>query len=491
VNAALARIDEAPAPTDGQRRDVFLEAYSYQAIAPKMTDALTRALTRPKPLPEGTLEFRSEIRRQLESRDSVTASDTPTGLDIVVFWKQNDTGLYGRRSDMLIKYLAMRPDVARVAVFDMPINIEALRNKAEAPRSSHDRDVFRETLLKRWGLRDSAKVSYHTFVYATSHKDKELQRWPWPGKGDYLEYVEQSLAELGIDPAEAVFWFYPKNDDIPRLHRRFQPRYTVVDVVDDHRSWPGVTEPEKAALTEHYREVLGLADLALANCETVADSMRAFDDAIMLAPNACETDMPQRPRSAEFKRFDDETRPKLGYVGNLEAKVDIDLLRTVAEADPTWQIYLIGSTHANAQILELDAYDNVHFVGVLPYEEARGWIAAFDVALIPHRDTEQTRSMNPLKLYVYCALGVPVVSTRVANLGALAEHIRIADDTSAFIHAIRDALAQGKPPIPSDLRHTLEANAWPKRVDHIIRRIHSDITALHADHRSAPRTGAA
>ena len=39
-----------------------------------------------------------------------------------------------------------------------------------------------------------------------------------------------------------------------------------------------------------------------------------------------------------------------------------------------------------------------------------GVVAHFDVALIPHVDNEMTRAMNPLKAFVYCAAGTPVVS---------------------------------------------------------------------------------
>ena len=61
-----------------------------------------------------------------------------------------------------------------------------------------------------------------------------------------------------------------------------------------------------------------------------------------------------------------------------------------------------------------------------PHDEARRLIEHFDVAIIPHLDDDMTRAMNPLKAFVYAGVGVPVVSTPIANLGDLGSVITIA-----------------------------------------------------------------
>ena len=103
----------------------------------------------------------------------------------------------------------------------------------------------------------------------------------------------------------------------------------------------------------------------------------------------------------------------------------------------------VGSAHLDQSILRLDRHPNVHFVGVKPYDEAQRFVEHFDVALIPHLDNEMTRSMNPLKAFVYCAAGVPVVSTPIANLDELADLITVAEGPDGFIDAIEEALTTG------------------------------------------------
>ena len=66
--------------------------------------------------------------------------------DLVMFWKQNDTGLYGRRQDMFLKYLARsdrvgsdralrQPDDARHAVQDRIATRQLERRPGPARRA--------------------------------------------------------------------------------------------------------------------------------------------------------------------------------------------------------------------------------------------------------------------------------------------------------------------------------------------------------------------
>ena len=89
-------------------------------------------------------------------------------LDIVFFWKQNDSGIYGRRQDMFVKYLARDPRVSRIFHFDAPVglfrSIGSLSRAAPARQWSHARLVSRQTLRRRLGLANRGKVKCDTFI---------------------------------------------------------------------------------------------------------------------------------------------------------------------------------------------------------------------------------------------------------------------------------------------------------------------------------------
>jgi hypothetical protein len=76
-----------------------------------------------------------------------------------------------------------------------------------------------------------------------------------------------------------------------------------------------------------------------------------------------------------------------------------------------------------------------------------------------------TRSMNPLKAYVYVTVGVPIVATPVANLDDLAEFITIAATPAQFVTAVDAALQSGRR-APTD--EALRALSWPERIDQVL-----------------------
>src|SRR3546814_13959903 len=109
---------------------------------------------------------------------------------------------------------------------------------------------------------------------------------------------------------------------MPCLLDRFHPALVVVDVVDDHRAWPGVSEEEEQNLTRNYRDLLSLADIAMANCEPVQQAMHGFCPGIRLVPNGCDSDPPNAsPVSCtSFEALQDTTWKTNGYAGNHETQ---------------------------------------------------------------------------------------------------------------------------------------------------------------------------
>jgi hypothetical protein len=266
---------------------------------------------------------------------------------------------------------------------------------------------------------------------------------------------------------------YPTNTLFPEVVDALQPDVVVADVVDDNRTWYAPDTAMHDQVERNYEEVLARSDVVLANCEPVAESMRAFAPRVEVIANACElpdgTIAPGRPAALRGL-----SGPIIGYAGNLSDRIDIDLLRTLARARRDWTFVLLGSAHRDRAALDLDAEPNVHFLGTKRYEDAQAIIRHFDVALIPHLDNQMTRSMNPLKAFVYCSLGVPIVSTPVANLDELAEFLTIAEGADEFIQAIEGALRTGR---RAPDRDALLPHSWDVRIQRVLELVDEVVSA--------------
>lgn len=461
IKALLAMPDDERERRAQAARRWFLERASYRAILGDLSATVERALATPKPLPGAAHRFLEEQEDRF--RTAAAGPQTRSGIDIVMFWKQNDVGLYGRRFEMIVEYLRGRPEIGRIAVFEPPVPDHVLDDGDEAPPPTDQQGLLAHSrLLRRWRLMDRENVSYHA-----GPADK-------PAAGGrrmaFEDYVAAELEMLGLAPRRAVFWHYPYFEHSLAVNAKLRPRLKLVDVVDDQRTWENVTIERRDLLDRHYREVLGDADIVVANCEQVARSMASMAREILVVPNGCDTrSPPPAPRDFRFRQFSELPRPVVGVVGNLEPKTDSALLHKLATERPTYQLALIGSTHAaEPELLRLAELPNVTFFGVVTYPEVRAWVSALDVALVPHRNTEQTRAMHPLKVLVYAAESVPVVATDIENLGDFAPFMRVAASQDDFLAAVDDVV-EGRFRVAKErLRAAARRNSWERRVDQIM-----------------------
>lgn len=111
----------------------------------------------------------------------------------------------------------------------------------------------------------------------------------------------------------------------------------------------------------------------------------------------------------------DLPRPVFGYSGFINVRIDTSLLVDLARAAPVASVVVAGPVGAG-EAAALAGVSNLHLLGPQPAERVPRLIDAFDVALIPYRDTAFNRNSNPVKFYEYLALGKPVVTTDIPTL---------------------------------------------------------------------------
>ena len=473
-DAIVAALNKPVTPeSQAAVRERFLRGYSYLSAGESLRKIIGEAVAQ-KPseaaVGSGTRLVAAQYRALGCEPPQPSKTLPEQGRDIVMFWKQNDSALYGRRNDMVARYLASRDDVRRVIVFDAPISRNKLIELRDRGRSGdQDRLIYTRTIEKQMGLRDEGKIARRVLVYQPRHvrnvKSNALQ-------DQVVNHVRATLEQEGVDPSQAVFWLYPRNPFLETLVDTFKPARVVTDIVDDHRAWPNVSEDQRRELDQHYTRVLGFADFAMANCEPVRASMAKIRPDIRLIPNGC--DMPSTdttPSSSAFQRVTEWPGKVIGFTGNLEAKIDDELIKRLSRELPDALIVLVGSTHANPSVRELAELPNVLMPGVAPYEELGAWVSRFDVAIIPHRRMALTESMNPLKQYVYLSHGVPVVATNISGLEDV-PGITVASDQESFVIAVRAALEAPRAAVAT--QDFIREHSWDARLSGFVDEILTD-----------------
>ncbi len=482
LRGALAGTDEAVAQA---RHDFFRRELSTEVNALRAREAIEAARARNAPLADDVARLFAHIDASMPGSLPPDCADAAKGafhtgprvgalttldegVNLVFFWKQNDSALYGRRQDMLLAQFASLPQVRRILHIDAPISADALGGLAStAPPSSQGRLVAANTLARFLGTADDERVARRAFVY----RGKETQllgRELMPAEA-FPNAVEAWLKELDMT-SNVLAWVCPVVRGFPEVQKRLGFSFVAADVIDDQRQWP-MQPAWRLQLEKNYRQTFAETDAAFANCAPVAEWLSKEGLQPLVVPNGMDVraDADGWEVPAALKAL---PRPIVGYCGSLSHRIDWDLIEAVSAARPGWSIVLIGEPAKDERYRQVVTRANVHALGVLPYESALRHVAAFDAAMIPHMDSALSEHMNPLKLYVYRGLGVPVVSAAIANLDDLADDIRIAASPEAFVAKLEEALADRRARgrvYPSAA--VMRACSWQSRAERIWRRL--------------------
>ena len=413
--------------------EYFEQAQLLNSTAPGLASRLKRA----KWHVDQAARQRWPVQGRIAQGTAPPLRDIEQPINVVFFWRQNDTGIYGRRQDMILKYLGQRPEIGKILHFDAPVMLDKLNSLVIDNGSSEARLTVSNTIQRFLGLQDQSGISRRVFVHGKV--GDSLLGKPLMTLGEYPKFVETCLGEAGIVD-NVVAWVCPFIPDFPAVQNRLGFSFIVTDIIDDQRYWyPNSVKPQD--IEENYRYFFERADITFTNCETVADWAARQTRRVALIPNGCELYSSLRHRSKPDS-FKDIKGPIVGYAGNLADLVDIPLLEHLVRNLPEVTFIFVGLVHDEDAFHIIKQEANVRFLGLIPYEEVTRYLGFCDAAILPHRICPMTDRMNPLKLYVYRALGLPVVATRVANTDDLGEYITVADGYDDFTEKLINILSQ-------------------------------------------------
>ena len=239
---------------------------------------------------------------------------------------------------------------------------------------------------------------------------------------------------------EYLLWYYtPMALDFTR---DLKPVAVVYDCMDELSAFAGAPP----AMRQREQELLARADVVFTGGQTLYESKRHAHPNVHAFPSSVDVAHFARARAAQPDPPEQAglRRPRLGFFGVLDERLDIELLAGIAAARPEWQVILVGP------IMKIDPAmlpiaPNIHYIGARPYEALPSYLAGWDVALLPFARNEATRFISPTKTPEYLAAGKPVVSTSIRDVVrpyGVKGLARIADTVPEFVSAVEAALQE-------------------------------------------------
>src|SRR5829696_3256436 len=250
--------------------------------------------------------------------------------------------------------------------------------------------------------------------------------------------VDALIAREGI--GDFIAWYYTPMALAFSDH--LMPAVTVYDCMDELSAFQGAPP----ALRARETALLARADVMLTGGQTLYEAKRDQHHNVHPFPSSVDVDHFARARRITVDPPDQAAiaRPRLGFFGVIDERMDIDLIAGVAAARPDWQIVLLGPV-VKIDPASLPYPANIHYLGSKKYDELPEYVAGWDVALLPFARNDATRFISPTKTPEYMAAGKPVVSTSIRDVVRPYGQqglVRIADTVEEFVAACEAALSE-------------------------------------------------
>lgn len=262
------------------------------------------------------------------------------------------------------------------------------------------------------------------------------------------------LAQHGLGEVKVLFVSDPVLGGLAGIVGYECFAFRVHDRMGAFRSSP----PSIRRLTEQW---VMKADLVFATSERLCEELEQLRDDVVYLPNACDykhfAAVTLEP--AEYKHI---PRPRVVYVGAIADWFDVDLVSWAAKTLPHISFVLIGPV--TCALKDLRTRQNVYVLGPRSYAEVPAFMQHADVGVIPFLKSDLTDAASPIKLFEYCAAGLSVVTTALAEASRYAnkEFVLVAKTREEFVSLLQFAVEQADT-VRVKCKTFARQNSWSER----------------------------
>lgn len=234
---------------------------------------------------------------------------------------------------------------------------------------------------------------------------------------------------------ECIAWLYTPLA-LP-LAESLKPTLLIYDCMDELSAF-AFAPPQ---LLQREAETLAQADLVFTGGPSLYRSKKDRHPSVHCFPSSVDAAHFQQSQTiAEPADQANLPHPRCGFFGVIDERIDLELLRAVAESHPEWQVVMVGPV-VKIDPAQLPQAPNLHYLGQRQYVELPAYLGGWDVCILPFARNDATRFISPTKTLEYMAAEKPIVSTPITDVAEpYGEIVYLGDTPADFIRACERAL---------------------------------------------------
>ncbi len=259
--------------------------------------------------------------------------------------------------------------------------------------------------------------------------------------------------------ANIVTWYYtpmalPFTKDV-------NASVTVYDCMDELSGFLGAP-PE---LMENERALFQRADLVFTGGRSLYEAKKSQHHSTHAFPSSIDKAHFTPARNANGNEPADQAampRPRVGYFGVIDERMNLGLVDELARTRPQWQFIMLGPV-VKIDPANLPRRQNIHWIGSKAYSELPAYLSGWDAGFMPFALNDATRYISPTKTPEFLAAGVPVVSTSIADvIDPYGKNglVGIADEAEEFASALEVQMSRNKPERLAAVDAFLSSQSW-------------------------------
>jgi len=290
----------------------------------------------------------------------------------------------------------------------------------------------------------------------------------------FLKILSKKL--LKICKQKPIVWTYLATTTAVNLINKLSPKLLIYDCVYDSLRHPEA--PKDIAVSE--QKILAKADIVLTDALYFYNHKKNYNDNVYQVPPGVDFEHFHVEQQKQSKQLmTDIKNPRLcffGCIGKENLRIDLELLEFIANKKPEWSIVIIGPL-VNMEIpANLAGFNNIKWLGFIPYAELPRYLAQCDTLILPYRLNDFTESVFPAKVFECLATGKPVVSTALPELKPYKQHFCIAENGEEFLNGIETSLHNDSKENKQQRIEFALTNTWEERFEAICEILGSKLT---------------